>query len=420
MHLMIKVHTNISRKKTKWPSSEIFVPQFSHENEKTNKNEKNQPPRIHRLKVKEKEEHFNNIEQKLKEYFVSNLNAFVDYASNDKACLDHLEIEIPLKVLDFLHITLGSDVPYLYIVCNDEIHESFNLHMTGYNEDGSYDSFCTKEFYLNENETCELIGHSIFETQWQKLYKLNGNHTLKFKFHFQQFGQNYHKVIFGGQTFNFNLFQFDLRTPRKLYSCKFATQFNYFQVYKKKGKSTHSACTPQERVQILENAGIKFKFKFSSSIYNMENILNTFNRPNYVQNNNNKFDQNFQNYLNNCHKRNIQNNFYHTGEKYQNFDLEQDNFLQDNYSFDENSFFQENIYVEQKEIFLKESDDSFDENSFFQDNIYDEESSIIQVPEDTNPAIFEQQSSPNVFSLEDKLKAQKIRQKNLDTGKYYQ
>ena len=40
----------------------------------------------------------------LKEYFVSDFNAFIDYASMDKSSLDYLEIVIPVQALDHLRI----------------------------------------------------------------------------------------------------------------------------------------------------------------------------------------------------------------------------------------------------------------------------------------------------------------------------
>ena len=40
----------------------------------------------------------------LKEYFVSDFNAFIDYASMDKSSLDYLEIVIPVQALDYLRI----------------------------------------------------------------------------------------------------------------------------------------------------------------------------------------------------------------------------------------------------------------------------------------------------------------------------
>jgi len=418
------------------------------------------PPRQHRLiekqieQNKEKEE----IEQKLKEYFVSNLNAFIDCASTDNVALDYLEIEIPGKALVYLGIDPAVLCgPFFYIYRPDAKYETFNLYITGYTSNESHDEFSAKEFQLNNNETCDLIDYSIFDTQWQKLFKLNGNHTFKFKFYFHESKQN-HKVMFGGQMFNFDSFQFDLETSRKFYSCKVATQVNYFwveQCSKRSGSAKKhfgyfrssknnfkKSYTSQEFVTFCENAGMKFKFTFYSindhinMIYNNDRVSNIVSKPTHLQENHlNNFDYNFQHYGHYTNEEyeipqnfNFQNMFYHTSQEYQNFDwLEQEFSLEINDSFDQHSFFQDNIFDYQSfvvelskdinfKIFEKQfhlsnfyhtgdefhnfdleleyfldKNENFEHNSFFQDNIFDNEISIVELPEDINPTIFQKQ-----------------------------
>jgi len=88
----------------------------------------------------------NEEEQRLKEYLISNFNAFIDHASS----LDYLEIEIPGKVLNYLSINIddANFGPYVKIVCPNASLDPFHLYISGYNEDGSYPYFQAMSFNL--------------------------------------------------------------------------------------------------------------------------------------------------------------------------------------------------------------------------------------------------------------------------------
>jgi len=318
-------------------------------------------------------------EQKLKEYFVSDFNAFVDYASMDKSSLDYLEIVIPVQALDHFRIgpEFSNGLPCLYV----HYAEGDQLCVSGFNTDGQYYSFLGDKFQLNDNETCELIEHFVFETQWQKIFKLNGNETFKFKFHFQQCGQNHH-VVLGGQMFSFLFFQLDLRRLgqiQKIFSCMAASECAHYQDgVQEKYHIPHFSSTAKERVNMLRNTGIKFNFQFY--------ISNHFSfRPNYFQNNKNNFDEelylNFENYpyqytSEECdisQNFDFQKQFHNLDEEYQNLDLDQKYFL--------------------------EEYDGFEQNSFFRENIFEEENFIVEFPEETNFQIFTKYSSPYILAF---------------------
>ena len=260
------------------------------------------------------------------------------------------------------------------------IHRPNNLHLCvyGYNTNGPYGSFSGKQFQLNDDETCELIERSVSKTNWQKIFKLNGNDTFKLKFYFQQYGQN-HQVMLGVQTFPFLFFEFNLREPSgENISCKAAAAFQ--DEMQKKYSIPHFTSTPKEHVNMLENAGIKFKFEFypSHDFYNIESPL-SFD-PNFLQKNTTKFDDTYFNFPKNicCTVDEI----YCTPDKeYKNFDPEQES--------------------------------CFEKNQFFPDKIVDVENSIVKFSKDTNPAIVAQKPSPSIL-FEDNLKVKNINQTNLN------
>jgi len=243
----------------------------------------------------------NEEEQRLKEYLISNFNAFIDHASS----LDYLEIEIPGEVLNYLSINIGDATepccifsepkcqklsgktnsgPYLKIVSPNDSLDPFHLYISGYNEDGSYASFSGNEFQFNDNENCELIKNFVSEKKWQKIFKLNGKHQFKFKFYFQQYGQN-HQVVFGGQTFSFEFFEFSLRNPssKRTLSCTIA-EFGYYQI-KEKARWCPYTPTPKSFVKTLEGMNMKFKFIFylSNDFYNIYSPLESFQSNYYEQ-----------------------------------------------------------------------------------------------------------------------------------------
>jgi len=310
----------------------------------------------------------NEEKQKLKEYFVSDLNAFIDYASLEKSSqLDYLELEIPGTSLYYLRMNtdFSKCQPHLYISRPNPDFEEFHLYTTGYNEDGSYDSFSSKEFQLDDDKTCELIENSVFETKWQKLFKLNGKHIFKFKFYFQKHGYKHQEVIFGGQSFSFDFFQFHLRKPegknRLWIACRIA-EFGYFRVKNKK-EQRHYFPTPKHCVEILDSARLTFKFIFYRNGF--DSPLKNF-QPNYFEKKTNLYIS----YLNS------QNHFYYTSKT---------NDMLQNYK--KSSF---------------EEYDGFEENPFFEENIFDEENSTVEITEDSNLEIFEKQTSPFFIGLEDK------------------
>jgi len=303
---------------------------------------------------KEKEEK-KQKEEKLKEYFVSDFNAFIDYASIGKNSLDYLEIEIPGKVFDCLCITLdNSNDACMFVHRPNDDH----LCVSGYNTCGPYGSFSGTKFELNDNITCDLIEHCVSETEWQKIFKLNENDTLKFRFYFRQCGKN-HQIMFGGQTFSFLCFQFDLIRPSgPRFVCKAAAKFNYFQeVY----HIPYFRTSPQERVKVLENTGTEFTFAFYLS--------NDFSfRPNFLQKIESSFDNTSLNFRNNLYY--TEENCMSSFQKKSCYTYEQD----------------ENVYLEQK--YSLEEYEGMEQNSFFRDNIFERENSIVEFSEDSNLEFF--------------------------------
>jgi len=316
--LNITIDADLSEKMTrkitrKWAKAENFVPQITQKNEKTEAKSMNSPYLIishdydatfrtmmqndnifvSRLikeaeaeEQKEKEEK-KQKEEKLKEYFVSDFNAFIDYASIGKESLDYLELEIPGKVLDYFCISSDNS--------NDEcmfVHRPSDDHLcvSGYNKYGPYCSFSGTKFQLNDNKSCDLIEHCVSKTEWQKIFKLNENDTLKFRFYFRQGGKS-HQIMIGGQIFSFLFFKFDLLRPfGQRFVCKAAAKFNYFQehVY----QIPYFKSWPQNRVKMLENTGTKFTFVFY--------ISNDFSfRPNFLQNIESNIDTTSLNFQNN-------------------------------------------------------------------------------------------------------------------------
>jgi len=370
----------------------------------------------------------NEEEQKLKEYFVSNFNAFVDKAVS----LDYLEIKIPRKALNHLRIT-PNDVhdPFLFVQCPNDIH----LYVSGHNtKNRSYGLFLGKKFQLNDDEFCKLIEHSVSKTRWQNIFKLNGNPIFKFKFYFQQYGQN-HQVMLGGETFSFSSFEFDLRKPsRENYSCE-AAAAEFQDGMEKKYIIPHFTSSPKERVKILENIGMEFKFKFypSHDVYKIGNPFKSFKPNYYFQKNTRKFDDTYYNFPKTffcigkkcavSQNFNFQRNNHYTGKEYQSFDLEHES------CFAKNPFFCDKIFDEENSMikFFKDSNSVANEktpffskkifdqenpiiryfedinpvpnekNPFFPDNIFDEENSIVKFLEDTNPVTFAKKTSPSIL-----------------------
>jgi len=331
----------------------------------------------------------NEEKQKLKEYFVSDLKAFIDYASLEKSSqLDYLELDIPGTSLYYLRMNtdFSKCQPHLYISRPNPDFEEFHLYTTGYNGDGSYDSFSSKEFQLNDKNSCELIENSVFETKWQKLFKLNGKHIFKFKFYFQKYGHKHQEVIFGGQSFSFDFFQFHLRKPegknRLWIACRIA-KCGYFRVKNK--KEPHHFPTPKHCVEILDNARLIFKFIFYRNGF--ESPLKNF-QPNYFEKKPNFYIP----YLNS------QNNFCYTQLTQDEYNMFQNFNFQNHYYYTSKT---NNMLQNYKESSFEEYD-GFEENPFFEENIFDEENSTVEITEDSNLGIFEKQTFPSFINLEDK------------------
>jgi len=301
----------------------------------------------------------NEEKQKLKEYFVGDFNAFIDNASS----LEYLEIEIPEKTLDYISISS----PYLIIHRPNDFH----LCVSGYNTNEPNGPFLKEKFQVNDNESCELMKSCVSETEWQKIFKLNGNDTFKFKFYFRQCGYH-HRVILGGQTFSFVFFALQLRKPSgKIFVCQSVAEFDASPGrVKTKYLIPPYVSTPKERVKILENIGVEFNFKFYPS---NDKPLKSF-YPNYFQNNENNFDnESYPNFQNNPYYTgekydmsqnfDFQEHFHHADEEYQNFDLDQECFLEEYDGFEQNSFFREiyNIYYTNEE---------YSQNFNFQNDVF--------------------------------------------------
>jgi len=340
-------------------------------------------------------------EKTLKEYFFSDFNAFINYAYNENPVLDFLELEIPGKVLEYLWFeTTIMNGPRFYIrTPTDGEHKIFQLCINGYKIDGSFDPTSKeKEFQLNKGETCELIDYTETETRWEKIYKLNKRDTFKFKFYFQKCGKN-HQLILWGQKFSFLLFRFDLRRQTgKKFSCKTLADFYHFHDgVKKTYRIPEFSSTPEERVKMCEDTGMKFKFKFYTA-FKFNSPLEIFN-PHYFEKNNNNLDDPYLNVQNNFHYThvdlvveyntfhnfNFQNSFYCTGEKY---NISQDFNFQNQQNYKGEKY--QNLNLEQESSL--EEYDGFEQNSFFQENTFDKENSIVKFAEENiNPEIFENQ-----------------------------
>jgi len=217
------------------------------------------------MKKREKEQ--KEKEQKLKEHFFYDFNAFIDYARI--ASLDYLEIKIPEKVLNsFLSVGIYNNCPTILV---------------------------ERSYCLNKPPKIIIIGFEPDGVLRRKEYQLQENETLKFKFHFQHcldIQKNHHVTLFE-QTFGFTDLFFTLfRKGRKKF--KFAAdsrlmpnyQLDDNYVYKKQNCFKSN---PKFRVQMVEETGLKFKFKFYT--FQTDNHY-TFDRPIY------DFDNLFPNFKN--------------------------------------------------------------------------------------------------------------------------
>jgi hypothetical protein len=229
--------------------------------------------------MKKREKEHKEKEQKLKEHFLYDFNAFIDYARI--ASLDYLEIEIPEKVLNNL-VMAG--------ICNR--CPSMWIERSYYNK-----AKPPKIFVIGFESDDDLA------TLHNKQYRLKENETLKFKFHFQQcqnVRENHH-VTFFGQTFEFQDFTFTLFRPGgKYFKFKADSYFPDFFASKYLYKKQNSfKSNPKDRVRMVEETGLKFKFKFHISetdnyypfdkpIYNYANLFPNF--KNYFSSTKQKYD----------------------------------------------------------------------------------------------------------------------------------
>jgi len=217
------------------------------------------------MKNREKEQ--KEKEQKLKEHFFYDFNTFIDNAR--VACLDYLEIEIPEKTLNsFESGGVFNNCPGIWI------------------ERSYYNVAKPPKMIIQgfESQDDPLIQHqSILH---RKQYQLQKNESVKFKFHFRSSlkVREDHHVTFFGQTFGFQDLSFTLFRPGgKTFKFKAdSCQLDLGDYLYHKPKNFKS--TPKVRVKMVEETGVKFKFKFHTCetdkdypfhnpIYDFENLF---------------------------------------------------------------------------------------------------------------------------------------------------
>jgi len=221
------------------------------------------------MKKREKEQ--KEKEQKLKEYFLHDFNAFINHARI--ASLDYLEIEIPEQILN--NFTSERNMSKAPTMCIER----------------DVENVCCN---ANPPLKISIIGYEYGGLRC-KQYRLKKNESLKFKFYFQQCQkiEESHHVTFLGQTFEFKDFTFTLFRPGgKTFKFKAESYthniFDRNYSYKQQNKFKSN---PKDRVKMVEQAGLTFKFKFHIS--ETDNYY-PFDKPFYDFAN---FFPNFKNYF---------------------------------------------------------------------------------------------------------------------------
>jgi len=280
--------------------------------------------------MKKREQEQKEKEQTLKEHFLYDFNAFIDYARI--ASLNYLEIEIPEKVLD--------DFEARGKFYDDPISISINR------------AFGHLDYNIAQPPKIGIIGLDSARNIHIKEYRLKENEILKFKFHFRQCLKirESHHVTFFGQTFEFKDLSFTLfRRGGKTFKFDAESRIlkigNCNYIYKNHNNFSFRS-NPTVRVKMVEETGVKFKFKFHTSQRNHY----TFDRPIY------NFDNifpNFKTYFSSAkHKYNI-------SKKSHFFDMEDHNFEQQqhpsyqisNFGQQQNPFYQSSNFGQQHNPF---------------------------------------------------------------------
>jgi len=220
--------------------------------------------------MKKREQEQKEKEQILKECFLYDFNAFIDYARGTS--LDYLEIEIPENVLH----TFKARGKFWDDPRRVEITRSF----TGQNLDLGHASIFTLKEY-GDLKCLEEV-------------RLKKDETFKFKFHFRQCLKilESHHVTFFGQTFEFKDLRFTLfgRPGGDTFKFNANSQLSFSQINILEAKYIYKnvnnfgfGSNPTVYVKMIEETGVKFKFKFHTSprkyyifdkpIYNFYNIF---------------------------------------------------------------------------------------------------------------------------------------------------
>jgi len=228
--------------------------------------------------IKKREKEQKEKEQKLKEHFLYDFNTFIDNAHI--ACLDYLEIEIPEKVLNsFVCAGIFNNCPSIWI-------------NRSYHNVAEPPRIIIQGFEFPDDPSI----HHYQSTLHRKQYQLKENETVKFKFHFRpnlKILENHH-ITFFGQTFGFQDLYFTLFRPGgKTFKFRADSRRpNLFLNHYLYHKTNNFKSNAKFRVKMVEETGVKFKFKFHT--FQTTDKYYTFHNPTYNYDN---LFPNFKNYF---------------------------------------------------------------------------------------------------------------------------